>query len=413
MKRISTVIIGAGQAGLAMSKQLADRSVDHVLLERGEVANSWRRERWDSLLLLTPNWQSRLPGYAYLGNQPDAFMNMPEVIRFLQGFADFIDAPVELGTTVTSVSPVEDGYVVKTDRGAWSCPTVVVASGACNIPAIPKIAEGLPSTINSITPMDYRNPDQLDPGGVMVVGASATGTQLALEIQQSGRQVILSAGEHVRVPRVYRGKDIKWWMDLTGVLDMDYREVDDIRRARNVPSLQLTGSTDRSTLDLNVLTNNGVEIVGRIAGIRDGVAMFSGALANLCAMADLKMNRLLNTIDEWVTEQGLDGDFEPPHRFEPTRVDADPPLTMDLNDGPIRTILWATGYRPDYSWLDVPVLDRKGYIRHDGGVTEAPGMYLMGMPFLRKRKSSLIDGAGDDSEFLAEHLHANLGQKAA
>ena len=218
MKRISTVIIGAGQAGLAMSKQLADRSVDHVLLERGEVANSWRRERWDSLLLLTPNWQSRLPGYAYSGNQPDAFMNMPEVIGFLQGYAEFIDAPVELGTTVTAVAPVDDGYVVKTDRGTWSCPTVVIASGACNIPVVPKIAEGLPSEIKSITPMDYSNPDQLDHGGVMVVGASATGTQLALEIRQSGRQVFLSAGEHVRVPRVYRGKDIKWWMDLTASL---------------------------------------------------------------------------------------------------------------------------------------------------------------------------------------------------
>ena len=396
-----------------MSKQLADRSVDHVLLERGEVANSWRRERWDSLLLLTPNWQSRLPGYAYSGNQPDAFMNMPEVIGFLQGYADFIDAPVELGTTVTSVAPADDGYVVKTDRGTWSCPTVVVASGACNIPIVPKIAEGLPSEITSITPMDYSNPDRLDPGGVMVVGASATGTQLALEIQQSGRQVILSAGEHVRVPRVYRGKDIKWWMDLTGVLDMDYREVDDIRRARKVPSLQLTGSVDRSTLDLNVLTDNGVEIVGRMMGIRDGVAMFSGSITNVCALADLKMNRLLNTIDEWVTEEGMDGEFDAPHRFESTRVDADPPLTMDLNDGRVSTIVWATGYRPDYSWLEVPVLDRKGFVRHDGGVTEAPGMYLMGMPFLRKRKSSLIDGAGDDSEFLAEHLHANLGKKAA
>ena len=340
-------------------------------------------------------------------------MNMPEVIGFLQGYAEFIDAPVELGTTVTAVAPVDDGYVVKTDRGTWSCPTVVIASGACNIPVVPKIAEGLPSEIKSITPMDYSNPDQLDHGGVMVVGASATGTQLALEIQQSGRQVFLSAGEHVRVPRVYRGKDIKWWMDLTGVLDMDYREVDDIRRARKVPSLQLTGSVDRSTLDLNVLTDNGVEIVGRMMGIRDGVAMFSGSITNVCALADLKMNRLLNTIDEWVTEEGMDGEFDPPHRFEVTRVDADPPLTMDLNDGPISTILWATGYRPDYSWLEVPVLDRKGFVRHDGGVTEAPGMYLMGMPFLRKRKSSLIDGAGDDSEFLAEHLHTNLGRKAA
>jgi putative flavoprotein involved in K+ transport len=409
VKYVTTVIIGAGQAGLAMSKHLIDRSIDHVLLERGEVANSWRKERWDSLRLLTPNWQSRLPGYAYRGSDPDGYMDMPEVIRFLQGYADHIDAPVETGTNVTSVRQADDGYVVATDRGTWRCQSLVLANGACNVATVPGIAEGLPPKIRSLTPKQYRNADQLEDGGVMVVGASATGVQLAKEIQDSGRQVTLSVGAHVRAPRLYRGRDIKWWMDVTGVMDMHYTEVDDIKRARRVPSLQLVGSPDRATLDLNALRESGVEIVGRLAGIRDGQAQFSGSLGNQCALADLKMNRLLDAIDAWVSANGMDSDFEPAHRFEPTRIDAAPSLAMDLIDGRVNTVIWATGYRPDYSWLEVPVLDRKGRLRHDGGVVDAPGMYVMGLPFLRRRKSSFIDGVGDDARDLADHLYAYLG----
>jgi len=270
------------------------------------------------------------------------------------------------------------------------------------------VAEALPKEIHTLTPDQYRNPSQLPEGGVMVVGASATGTQIAEEIHRTGRAVTLSVGEHIRVPRVYRGKDIEWWMDAAGVLDERYDEVDDINRARNVPSLQLAGTDSRKTVDLNSLTSMGVKLVGRLANIRDGKAQFSGSLRNLCALSDLKMNRLLNTIDEWATDNGLDGEVDPPHRLEPTRVEASPPLERDLAAGGIRTILWATGFRPDYSWLDVPVLDRKGRIRHDGGVVDAPGMYLMGIPFLRRRKSSLIDGAGDDAHELSEHLAAHL-----
>ncbi len=413
MKHVTTVIIGAGQSGLAFSRELAERSIDHVLIERGEVGNAWRHERWDSLRLLTPNWQSRLPGYAYGGDDPDGYMTMPEVLRFVRGYADHIAAPVQAGTTVTSVRRSEDGYMVLTDRGAWSCRTLVLASGACNIATVPACANALPSSITSITPMEYRNPGQLDEGGVMIAGASATGVQLAKEVQASGRQVVLSVGEHVRVPRLYRGRDIKWWMDATGVMDMRYTEVDDIKRARRVPSLQLVGSPERVMLDLNTLRGMGVEIVGRMAGLRDGVAQFSGSLNNQCTLADLKMNRLLESIDAWVAENGLSGEVEPAHRFEPTEVDAEPPLSRNLADGGIKTVIWATGYRPDYSWLEVPVLDRKGRIRHDGGVVDAPGMYVMGLPFLRRRKSSFIDGAGDDARDLAEHLCASLCQSAA
>jgi putative flavoprotein involved in K+ transport len=261
--------------------------------------------------------------------------------------------------------------------------------------------------------MQYRNPGQLDEGGVLVVGASATGIQIADEIHRSGRPVTLAVGEHVRVPRVYRGRDIQWWMDAAGVLNERYDEIDDIGRARNVPSLQLAGSDDRRTLDLNSLTAIGVKHVGRLAGINDGKALFSGSLRNQCALADLKMNRLLDTIDEWAAAHGLDSEVGPKQRFAPTKVEASPPLGIDLKRGDIRTIIWATGFRPDYSWLDVPVLDRKGRVRHDGGVVDAPGMYLMGIPFLRRRKSSLIDGAADDARDLSAHLAAYLNQRSS
>jgi len=392
-----------------MSRCLAERSIDHVLLERGEVAHTWRTERWDSLRLLTPNWQSRLPGFRYDGNDPDGYRTMPEVIDFIAAYAKSISAPVRTHTTVTSVRSAEPGYLVRTNRGDWRCKTVVLASGACSIARVPSFADRVPPSVATLTAQSYRNPEQLADGDVLVVGASASGTQIAHELQRAGRQVTLSVGEHIRAPRVYRGKDLEWWMDAAGVLDERYDQVDDIGRARRVPSLQLAGTPDRSTLDLNSLGDIGVTLVGRLAGItEDGKAQFAGSLRNMCALSDLKMRRLLELIDEWARTNGLDGTVEPPGRLPPTRVEESPPLGMDLVKAGIRTIVWAGGYRPDHSWLELPVLDRKGMIIHDGGIVSSPGVYLMGMQFLRRRKSALIDGAGDDARDLSAHLAAYL-----
>jgi putative flavoprotein involved in K+ transport len=412
VKSATTVIIGAGQSGLAMSRHLTDRSIDHVVLERGEVANSWLTERWDSLRLLTPNWQSRLPGYAYEGDNPDGFMSMPEVVRFLRRYAEMSHAPVETGTLVRRVRRLDAGYEVATNQGAWWCRTLVIASGACNIAATPALSADLPPEATSLTPTQYRNPDRLPEGGVMIVGASASGIQLAREIRASGRRVVLSVGEHVRMPRTYRGRDIQWWMDAIGAMDVRYDTIEDIERARHLPSPQLVGTAERVTIDLNSLQKCGVECVGRLVGLDDGKAHFSGSLANFCALADLKMNRLLASIDEWVRSKGFDDRFPAPQRYAPTAVDLQTKLSLDLRDG-ISTVIWATGYRADYSWLDVPVLDRKGRIRHDGGVAPAPGMYVMGLPFLRRRKSSFIDGAADDAADLAAHLSLRLTRAAA
>ncbi|MDX1434161.1 MAG: NAD(P)-binding domain-containing protein [Gammaproteobacteria bacterium] len=411
--RTTAVIIGGGQAGLAMSRCLSERAIDHVVLERGEVANSWKTERWDSLRLLTPNWQSRLPGFGYEGDDPDGYRTMPETIDFLERYAEIIDAPVRTQTEVRSVRAVNGGYRVITNAGEWQCRAVVIATGACNVPLVPAVAASVPAGIDALTPMHYRNPAQLADGGVLVVGASASGAQIAEEIHLSGRPVTLAVGEHIRAPRLYRGRDIQWWMDATGVHDQRYDEIEDLNRARGVPSLQLIGSDDRRMLDLNALRALGVRFVGRLAGISDGKAQFSGSLGNHCAMSDLKMNRLLESFDTWAAERGLDGELAPRERFAPTEVDASPTLGLDLRGGEIRTIIWATGYRPDYSWLEVPVIDRKGHVRHDGGVVDAPGMYLMGMQFLRRRKSALIDGVGDDARDLSAHLAAHLAQRRA
>ena len=412
IEQITTVVIGAGHAGLAASRCLTARSIDHVVLERGEVANSWRQERWDSLRLLTPNWQSRLPGYHYEGRDPDGYMTMREVVDFISRYAVVTAAPVRTHTTVTSVTRTDVGYTVTTNTGVLQSRAVVLAGGACNVPSVPSLAQALPPHVQSVTPFDYRNPGHLPEGGVLVVGASATGVQLADEIARSGRAVVLSVGEHVRLPRTYRGRDVLWWMDASGVWNQRYDEVDDLTRARRLPSPQLVGTPEHRTLDLNSLTAAGVEIVGRLAGVRDGQALFSGGLRNQFALADLKMNRLLTTFDDWSRVQGRDGDVDLPERLEPTRAPSSSRLNLDLRKGEIRSIIWATGFRPDYSWLDVPVVDHKGYLRHDGGVVDAPGLYVLGLPVLRRRKSSFIHGAEDDARELVDHLVTYLSTTA-
>jgi putative flavoprotein involved in K+ transport len=403
--RTATVIIGAGHAGVAMSRRLTERSIDHVVLERGEVANAWRTERWSSLRLLTPNWQTRLPSFAYRGDDPDGFMTAGEVTGLIARYATAVDAPVHTHTTVRSVQRCDGGYDVVTDRGTWTAPTVVLASGACNVAHVPSFAADVPRSVTTLTPMGYHGAGDLPDGGVLVVGAGATAVQLADEIHRSGRPVTLAAGEHVRLPRTYRGCDIFSWMESTGVLDQRFDAVDDIIRARHVASPQLVGSHDRRAVDLNALSDRGVRIVGRLGRVADGRAQFAGSLANMCALADLKMHRLLDAIDAWAGTTCAE-------RPEPTRVPARPTLELDLTSGEIRTIVWATGFRPDHSWLHVPVFDRRGQVKHDGGVvTGTRGLYLLGMPFLRRRRSTFIHGALADTRDLAELIRLDLARR--
>jgi putative flavoprotein involved in K+ transport len=378
-----------------------------VLLERGEVANSWRRERWDSLRLLTPNWQSRLPGHRYEGIDPDGYMTMGEVVQFIARYADLIQAPVRTNTTVTSLAPTQSGYRVTTIDGEIECRCVVIASGACNLASTPPLRHAMPGGVVHVTPLDYRTPSDLPDGGVLVVGPSATGVQLAAEIQRSGRPVTLSVGEHVRLPRTYRGRDVLWWMERSGIWDQRYDEIDDLTRARRLPSPQLVGTPERTMLDLNALSAMGVELVGRLSTVRDGRALFSGGLRNLFSLADLKMERLLDTFDRWARDTD-DADHGEPERFPPTRAPAASRLQIDLRGAEIGAVVWATGFRPDYSWLQVPVVDEKGHLQHDGGVTASPGLYALGLPVLRRRKSTFIHGIEDDARELMTHLAGYL-----
>ncbi|MGB6456712.1 MAG: NAD(P)/FAD-dependent oxidoreductase [Streptosporangiaceae bacterium] len=410
----TAVVIGAGHAGLAMSRRLTERSIDHIVLEGDEVANSWRTQRWPSLRLLTPNWQTRLPGHDYAGDDPDGFMPVADVVATLTRYARLVAAPVRTGVRVHTLRAIPRGFEIRASDDLVCARTVVLATGACNLPALPAVADAIPPWMTSLTPLTYRDPGQLPDGGVLVIGASATGVQLADEIHRSGRPVTLAAGEHVRLPRTYRGRDIFWWLEATGLQAERYDEIDDLTRARHLPAPQLTGSPDATITDLNRLAALGVRIVGRLGRISAGVAQLSGSLPNTCALADLKMNRFLRRADEWAAAAGLDDELPAPHRFEPTRIDPRSPLELDLSSRQITTVLWATGFRPDYSWLEIPaVRDRTGRLRHDGGVvTGAQGLYALGMPVLRTRASSYIHGAAADSEVLADHIVAFLGSSS-
>ncbi len=411
MTHTTAAVVGAGHAGLAMSRRLTERSIDHVVLERGEVAHSWRTQRWPSLRLLTPNWLTRLPGHGYAGGDPDGFMPLADVVATLTRYARLVGAPVRTGTTVQAVRAAPEGFEIRTNDDVLRARAVVLATGACNLPAIPRIADAIPSPMMTLTPLTYRDPSQLPDGGVLVVGASATGVQLAEEIHQSGHPVTIAVGEHVRLPRTYRGRDIFWWLEATGLLAERYDEIDDLTRARHLPSPQLTGTSQTSITDLNRLAAQGVRIAGRLGRITHGLAQFSGSLPNISSLADLKMNRFLSRADEWATATGIDDELPPPHRFAPTHVKARAPLELDLTSREIRTVLWATGFRPDHSWLEIPgARNNVGHLDHHGGVIAGvPGLYVLGMPVLRTRASTYIHGAATDTEAIAGHLCCFLG----
>ena len=411
MPHTTTLIIGAGQAGLAMSRHLTERSIDHVIIEKGTVGNSWKTERWDSLRLLTPNWQSRLPGFRYSGCDPDGYMTMAEIATHLDRYAHSFSAPIQDQTTVESVHPIGGGYPgfgVQTDQGYWYARSVVVASGFCSTPAIPGMAADLPSSIHQIAPIHYRNPDALPAGGVLVVGASASGLQIADELARAGRDVTLSVGSHTRLPRTYRGMDIQWWLDATGRLDVRYDQVRDIDQARRAPSLQLIGTPDGRSIDLGTAADAGVRLIGRIEGVDHGKAVFADDLQTNIAHSEAGLDRLLDSFDEYAVINGLTAELCDPVRPMPIVAPASP-ARLDLVGEGIGTVIWATGFKPHYPWLHCRVFGSDGHVRHDGGVvSDAPGLYMMGLPFMRRRKSTFIDGVGDDARDLSDHLIRHL-----
>ena len=407
MRRTTTLIIGGGQAGLAMSHCLSARGIEHVVLERGEIGERWRRHGWDSLRLLTPNWMTRLPGFAYSGPDPDGFMATAELVTLLEQYAASARAPVETRTVVRRVAPASGGFRVTTDRGEWHADNVVIATGYCDRPAIPRISASLAPWIVQMAADGYRHPGQLPPGGVLIVGASATGVQLADEIQQSGRQVTLAVGRHTRLPRRYRGRDILWWLDRLGVLAQEASAVHNLAVSRAQPSLQLVGRPDHATIDLLTLHQRGVRLTGRVTNTEGMRVWLADDLISRTAAADIKLATIRLRIDEYVRAAGLHAD--PAEPLVPTwSIVSDPVSRLDLRREKIGAVIWATGYRREYPWLQVPVLDGRGEIVHHGGVTTWPGLYVLGLNFQRRRNSSFIDGVGRDAEELAGHVAAVL-----
>lgn len=407
MLKTDVTVIGGGQAGLVMSRSLTARGIDHVVLERGRIGERWSSKRWHSLHLLTTNAYSSLPGLPHKGSDPDAFMPANAFASYLASYAQEIAAPVMTSVEVTRVERSECGFRISTKSGQWQSRAVVVATGACDLPFRPATADALSPSIFQMTPSDYREPGQLPEGGALVVGASATGIQLAEEIHASGRPVTLAVGDHTRVPRRYRGRDIFAWMDAAGILDDSALEGGNLDAARRQPSFQLVGGPSRGDLDLGVLRAQGVRLFSRLAGIDGTRAKFMDDLQRTTGASHARLQRTLKRIDDFISGEGLSTPAADPAARLPFLADSGF-LTLDLQRGGIRSVIWATGYIRRYPWLKVPVLDGSGEIIHRGGVTASPGFYVLGLTFQRRRRSSFIDGCSLDAEDLAPIVMAQL-----
>jgi putative flavoprotein involved in K+ transport len=401
MQHTDTLVLGAGHAGLAVSRLLAERGRDHAVLDRGRIGERWLSQRWDSLRLLTPNWMTRLPGWSYSGDDPDGYMRAAELAGYLGSYAASFRAPVHSGVEVESVRAAGDGYSVATSSGTWSAGNVVVATGYCDLPAEPAALRPLARGIRRVSAAGYRNPDELPAGGVLVVGASASGAQIADELARAGRDVVLAVGSHTRMPRRYRGRDVMFWLDAMGLLDRGAEQVADLESARREPSLQLVGRPDGRDLDLATLQDIGVRLAGRLVGTQASTVRFAADLGGSVADADARLRRLLARIDRYAEHSATAlPPAEPPR---PVPVPAD--LThLDLRAAGITTVVSATGYRREYPWLQVPVLDQAGEIRQYRGATPAAGLYVVGMRFQTRRNSTFIDGARHDARLVVDHL---------
>jgi putative flavoprotein involved in K+ transport len=403
MQRADTVIIGGGQAGLALSRWLTAAAHDHVVLERGQVGERWRSERWDSLSLLTPNWANRLPGDAE-PEDPDAFLSGREFVEHLERYARSFGAPVREHTTVVAVERTADGFRVRTDSGDWTASSVVLASGDCAVPSVPWIAGSAPAGVRQMHASAYRSPASLPAGGVMVVGAGPSGHQIADELARAGRKVVLAVGRHARIPRRYRGRDIWAWMRDTGHLARTLHDLKEDPRTTPSPTLPLDGRQGGRTVDLGTLHALGVRIAGRVEGFAGAHALFAPGLHDEVARAEERLRRLLARIDVHIASRSDAGELPAPAWSLPVRL-PEAPATLDLDAEQIKSIVWATGYRPHHPWLRVPeALAGDGSVAHRRGVTSVDGLYILGTRWQYRTISHQIGGVGEDAEFLADHI---------
>jgi putative flavoprotein involved in K+ transport len=407
MPAIDTVVIGAGHAGLAVSRLLMLEGRDHVVLDQGRIAESWRSARWDSLHLLTPNWMARLPGWVHIGPDSDGFMSARHFVRYLERYAASFGAPVLAGVRVVEVSPASAGYRVVTDGATWLARHVVVATGPGARPRLPRAVEGLDPDLHLTTASDYRNPRKLPDGGVLIVGASASGVQIADELSAAGREVVLAVGRHTRMPRRYRGMDIYWWLERTGRTARTIDEVRDPEAARREPSMQLVGRRGHQSgprdLDLGTLQSRGVRLAGRLADVQGQQVAFADDLHESVGRADNQLHRFLDVVDRHIERSGLVSEVWPAERPRTIALQGIP-TTLDLAAEGIGTVLLATGYRQSHPWLTLPVTAADGSIRQHRGRTDSPGLYVVGQRFQHRRDSGMVDGARHDAAMVVADL---------
>ncbi len=400
---VPVLIIGAGQAGLAMSWFLKRDRIEHALIERHDVGHAWQHERWDSFHLVTPNWHCRLPGFAYAGDDPDGFMPKHGVVAYLRAFRDSFDPPVRAGVTVTSLAPSPlGGYDVQTDAGGWHADQVVIATGGYHDPAVPDAAECLPATIRQLTSATYTSPDDLAPGAVLVVGTGQSGTQIAEDLHFAGRQVHLCVGTAPRIARRYRGRDVVAWLERMGLNDCPIERHPLGEAVRATTSHYVSGRDGGHDIDLRRFALEGMRLHGSLADIAPDQASFNDDLALNLDAADAASDAIKRSIDAWIAAEGLAAPEEPspPAVWRP--APGAPPLA--LGTAGIATIIWCMGFRPNYGWVTLDVFDGLGRPAHHRGVTSQPGVYFLGLPWLQSWGSGRLSGVGRDAEYLADRI---------
>lgn len=399
------VVIGGGQAGLSTSYCLQQKGIAHIVLEKHRVGHAWRNLRWDSFCLVTPNWQCRLPGFPYDGDEPDGFMPRDEIVAYLERYAAFVDPPLREGVTVTRVAANEGGgFVVETSAGTATADQVVLAVNGYHVPKIPRIAERLPETVEQLHSVDYRNPEQLAAGEVMVIGTGQSGCQIAEDLHLAGRRVHLSVGSAPRAPRQYRGRDSVDWLERMGTYDVTVAEHPDPEyKLRHKANHYMTGRDGGREIDLRRFALEGMQLYGRVAGIApNGRIRFEANLAANLDSADATYCKIRDSIDRYIADQGIDAPPEEP--YQPVWQPPFEPEQLDLATSDITSAIWATGFAGDFSWVHAPVFDGNAEPMHRRGVTAVPGLYFLGLPWLNTWGSGRFAAVGADAEYLVDRI---------
>lgn len=402
-ERFDTIVIGAGQAGLAMSYFLKQQGREHLVLERDRVGEAWRSKKWDSFTLVTPNWAVNLPGYAYQGDEPEGFLTRDEVLRHLEEYVALFNPPLRLGVEALALAATEDGFVVESNAGSFIAANVVVATGAFQKPKLPAFSAQISPHIRQLHSSDYRNERELPPGAVLVVGSGQSGCQITEELYHEGRKVYLSTGGAGRMPRRYRGKDIFWWLNEVGMMDRTVDKLPSLAK-RFDANPQLTGKGGGRWLNLHQFALDGVTLLGRLKDGRGTQLFFAEDLMENLAKSDKPVGEVKKAVDGYITNRSLEIAEEEPLPDLRAGYEAPVVTELDLDAAGITSMIWACGYTFDFSWVKLPIFDDFGYPTHQRGVTVQPGLYFVGLQWLYKPKSSLLLGVGEDAEHVAAHI---------